>query len=145
ILQGATWDGRPIEQVGAGFNKQLLTDILRTRYGFRGLILTDWAITNDCGPRCREGAPTGERPSFADVGMPWGVEDVPMRDRFVKAVQAGVDQFGGTEQASMLVDAVHYGTLTEARLDTSVARILTQKFALGLFENPYVDTAAASR
>ena len=145
ILQGATWDGRPIEQVGAGFNKQLLTDILRTRYGFRGLILTDWAITNDCGPRCREGAPTGERPSFADVGMPWGVEDIPMRERFVKALHAGVDQFGGTERTDLLVEAVRAGELSEARIDSSVVRVLAQKFALGLFEDPYVDTAVAAR
>jgi beta-glucosidase len=145
ILQGATWNGKPIEQVGAGFNRQLLTDILRKRYGYRGLVITDWAITNDCGPRCRQGAPAGERPSFADVGMPWGVEDIPMRDRFVKAVRAGVDQFGGTERTDLLVDAVRSGELTEARLDSSVARVLAQKFALGLFDNPYVDPAAAGR
>ncbi|NUQ20114.1 MAG: glycoside hydrolase family 3 protein [Gemmatimonadaceae bacterium] len=143
ILEGATWQGKPIEQVGAGFNRQLLTDILRGRYGFRGIVLTDWAITNDCNVKCREGAPAGTRPSFADIGMPWGVENLPMRARFVKAVQAGVDQFGGTERADMLIDAVRAGELTEARLDSSVQRILEQKFALGLFENPYVDAAAA--
>lgn len=145
ILEGATWRGKPIEQVGAGFNKQLLTEILRGQYGFRGLILTDWAITNDCTARCREGVPAGERPSFADVGMPWGVEQLPMRGRFVKAVNAGVDQFGGTERADLLVEAVRAGELSEARLDTSVARVLALKFALGLFENPYVDPAAAAR
>ena len=144
ILEGATWDGRPIEPVGAGYNRQLLTDMLRGRYGFRGIVLTDWAITWDCNVRCREGAPAGERPSFADVGMPWGVEDLSMRGRFVKAVQAGVDQFGGTERADMLVDAVRAGELTEAQLDSSVVRVLTQKFALGIFENPYVDVDAAS-
>ena len=68
--------------------------------------------------------------------MPWGVEDLPMRARFVKAVQAGVDQFGGTESANMLVEAVRAGELTEARLDSRSQRILVQKFALGLFENP---------
>jgi beta-glucosidase len=145
ILQGATWDGRPIEQVGAGFNKQLLTDVLRTRFGYRGVVLTDWAVTNDCGARCREGAPMGERPSFNDLGMPWGVEDLPMRARFVKAVLAGVDQFGGSERTDLLVDAVRAGELTEARLASSVVRVLSQKFALGLFEDPYVDTAAATR
>jgi beta-glucosidase len=97
ILEGATWDGRPIEPVGAGFNRRVLTEMLRDRYGFRGVILTDWAVTEDCNARCREGVPAGERPTFADVGMPWGVEELPMRARFVKAVQAGVDQFGGTE------------------------------------------------
>ena len=145
ILEGAAWDGRPIEPVGAGFNRQLLTDILRRKYGFRGFILTDWAITNDCTARCRDGVPAGERPSFADVGMPWGVEDLAERARFAKAVQAGVDQFGGTERASMLVEAVKAGELTEARLDTSAHRVLVRKFALGLFENPFVDPGDATR
>lgn len=145
ILQGATWNGRPIEQVGAGFNRQLLTDMLRDRYGFKGIVLTDWAITNDCTARCREGAPAGQRPSFGDVGMPWGVEDLPMQERFVKAIRAGVDQFGGTERADALVAAVRAGEIPEARLDSSVQRILAQKFALGLFEDPYVDPAAAAR
>jgi len=144
MLEHATWDGKPIEQVGAGFNRQLLTDMLRDRYGFRGVILTDWAITWDCKERCKNGAPAGERPSFADLGMPWGVEELSMRARFVKAVQAGVDEFGGTERADMLVDAVHAGELTEARLDSSVVRILTQKFAQGLFEHPFVSPDSAA-
>jgi len=145
ILDNATWAGQPIEAVGAGYNRQLLTDMLRGRYGFRGVVVTDWSITSDCPERCRNGVPAGERPTFADLGMPWGVESLSMRARFVKAVLAGVDQFGGTERADLLVEAVHAGELSEARLDSSVVRVLTQKFALGLFENPYVDTAAAAR
>jgi beta-glucosidase len=144
ILEGATWNGQPIEPVGAAFNRQILTEMLRGQYGFQGVIVTDWAITNDCNARCRAGAPTGERPTFADVGMPWGVEELPMRGRFVKAVQAGVDQFGGTEHAELLVGAVRAGELSEARLDSSVVRVLTQKFALGLFEDPYVEPEAAT-
>ncbi|HEV2670148.1 MAG TPA: glycoside hydrolase family 3 N-terminal domain-containing protein [Gemmatimonadales bacterium] len=145
ILQGATWNGQRIEQVGAGYNRQLLTDMLRGAYGFRGIVLTDWAITGDCNERCVNGAPAGERPSFADVGMPWGVENLTMRGRFVKAVGAGVDEFGGTERADMLVEAVRRGELTEEQLDSSVVRILTQKFAQGLFEHPFVDPAAAEQ
>ena len=145
ILRGATVDGRPLEPVGAGFSRQLLTDLLRDRYHFQGVILTDWAITNDCNERCLNGAPRGERPSFADIGMPWGVESLSHAERFVKAVEAGVDQFGGTEEAPVLAQAVRAGKLTEARLDESVLRIMEQKFRLGLFENPYVDPAAATR
>ena len=145
ILDGASWNGQAVEPVGAGFNRGLLTDILRGRYGYRGVIITDWAITNDCNARCRDGAPAGERPSFADVAMPWGVDSLPMRARFVKAVRAGVDQFGGTERADLLVQAVRAGELTEARLDTSAMRVLAQKFALGLFDRPFVEPAEAQK
>ena len=145
ILDGATWRGKPVEPVGAGFNRGLLTDVLRGEFGFRGLVITDWAVTNDCSATCRDGMPAGERPSFANVAMPWGVDQLPKRARFVKAVTAGVDQFGGTEDAAMLVDAVRAGELAEARLDESVRRVMSLKFAQGLFENPYVDAAGASR
>ena len=145
ILEGGTLDGRPLEQVGAGFSAQLLTGLLRNREGFRGVVLTDWRITDDCSSICRDGVPAGERPSWAHVAMPWGVEDAPKRERFVRAVKAGVDQFGGTEESAILVEAVRAGEITEGRLDESVSRILIQKFQLGLFENPYVDSAAAGR
>lgn len=145
ILQGATWEKQHIEEVGAAFNRQLLTAALRDRYGFKGVVITDWGVTADCTERCQKGAPPGERPTFDDLAMPWGVEHLTMRARFVKAVQAGVDQFGGTERADMIVEAVRAGELSEARLDSSVVRVMRLKFALGLFEDPYVDADAASR
>ena len=145
ILEGATVDGRPLEQVGAGFNRQLLTDLLRNRYGFDGVIVTDWAVTNDCGETCRNGVPTGERPTFAMVAMPWGVETLSKADRFAKAVNAGVDQFGGTEEAQFLVQAVRARKITQQRIDQSANRIARTKFRLGLFENPYVDASNAER
>jgi beta-glucosidase len=145
ILDGATWHGRSIEPVGAAFNHTLLSDVLRGEFGFRGLIVSDWAITNDCTSRCRDGVAAGERPSFADVGMPWGMEDVPKRAPFVKAVAAGVDQFGGTEEAAMIVEAVRAGEIAETRLNASVQRVMALKFSLGLFENPYVDAERAGR
>lgn len=145
ILQGMTLGGAPLEPVGAAYNRQLVTDLLRTRHRYDGVVLTDWAITNDCNARCVEGVPAGQRPSFADLGMPWGVEALTKPQRFAKAVQAGVDQFGGTEEAGALMAAVRAGLVREARLDSSVVRLMTQKFRLGLFENPYVDTAAAGR
>jgi beta-glucosidase len=143
ILEGATVNGRPLEQVGAGFNRQLLTGLLRDRYKFDGVILTDWAVTNDCAETCRNGVPAGERPTFAMVAMPWGVENLSKEDRFAKAVNAGVDQFGGTEEAQFLVDAVKSGKITRQRIDESANRIAQTKFRLGLFENPYADTTRA--
>ena len=145
ILQGATLNGRPIEQVGAGFNQQLLGDLLRKRYGFDGIILTDWAITNDCGEACQKGAPAGTRPSFADLGMPWGVETMSKADRFAKAINAGVDQFGGVEESQYVVEAVRAGKVDERRVNESAYRVAIQKFRQGLFENPYVDPSQAAQ
>ncbi|OJH37584.1 glycoside hydrolase family 3 protein [Cystobacter ferrugineus] len=143
ILQGVTLNGQPLEQVGAGFNKQLLTELLRGRYGFDGVILSDWAITNDCDEACRHGAPPGQTPSFVGFGTPWGVEHLSKVERFAKSVNAGMDQFGGVDDSDALVEAVNAGLVTEARLDESVYRILLQKFQQGLFENPYVDVERA--
>jgi beta-glucosidase len=77
--------------------------------------------------------------------MPWGVEELSKVDRFAKAVNAGVDQFGGTEESQFVVQGVRSGKITESRLNESAYRIALQKFKQGLFENPYVDTVAAGR
>ena len=139
-------DGLVLDSVGAGYSKALLTDLLRTRKGFKGVTLSDWAITNDCVGPCLDGAPPGVPPFafFPQFGTPWGVEALSRRARFVKAVLAGMDQFGGTEESHFLVEAVNAGELTSARLDESVTRILLQKFQQGLFENPYVDEVQAA-
>ena len=136
-----TYDGINFEQVGAGFSKQMLTDLLRTKMGFKGVVLSDWAITEDCNSICTNGAATGTAPSFANFGTPWGVEGLTKAQRYVKAVNAGMDQFGGVTDTSHLIAAVTAGTLTEARLGESAYRVMLQKFQQGLFENPYVDSA----
>lgn len=143
ILQGASWQGRAIEAVGAGFNHFLLTDLLRGQYRFNGIILSDWLITSDCNQVCEQGAPAGEKP--VPEGMPWGMENATVQQRFVKAVQAGVDQFGGVTDSAVIVAAVQQGQLSQARINTSVEKLLTQKFALGLFEQPYVDAPRAAQ
>jgi len=141
ILLDVSLDGQPLEAVGANFNRQLLTDLLRKEHGFRGLVLSDWAITRDCDAACMTGTPPQTR---TDIGMPWGVEKLSKLERYAKAVNAGVDQFGGVTDTDILVDAVKSGLVSEARIDASVLRILDLKFRLGLFENPFVDPNRAA-
>ena len=136
--------GITLEQVAAGFSKTMLTDLLRGKYGFEGVILSDWGITSDCDANCRNGTPPGVAPSFIGFGTPWGVEDATKAERYVKAVTAGMDQFGGVTEAPYLTQAVQRGQLTEARINASARRILIQKFKQGLFEHPFVDAAKAS-
>jgi beta-glucosidase len=143
ILRNVSLDGNPLEQVGAGFSRQLLTEELRGHYKFSGVIVSDWAITNDCSDPCVDGSPPGQSPSPAYIGMPWGVENLTREERFIKGVNAGLDQFGGVEDSRILVEAVRSGKLTEARLEESAYRIMLQKFQQGLFENPYVEATEA--
>lgn len=141
ILTTLEIDGKRIEPVAAGYSTELLTGLLRGQHGFGGLILSDWGITNDCDQSCVTGTPPQTARSIATN---WGVEALSKPERFAKGVNAGLDQFGGTAEAQHLVAAVEAGLATEERIDASVLRILEQKFALGLFEKPFVDPVRAA-
>lgn len=114
--------GTEYEEVGFGFNKSVITGLLREQLGFEGIVLAEW---------------------FSLTGMPWGVEHLTFKERLLKAIDAGVDQFGGEYHSDVLVDLVKAGEVTEARVDTSVRRLLQEKFELGLFDTPFVDAEQA--
>lgn len=142
ILEGVKLDGKPLPPVAAGYSKPLLTDLLRGTYGYRGIVISDWAITKDCPVECR--TPTADKPQTAPtIAMPWGVEELSQSDRFAKGVEAGLDQFGGVEDPTALLAAAREGKVSEARIHESVRRILLLKFELGLFDDPYVDPERA--
>ena len=106
------------ENVAMGFNKEILTDLLRVELGFSGVVCTDWGIV---------------------ASRAWGVEDLSVRERYKKSIDAGVDQYGGENDPEHIVSLVQSGELTAERIDESVRRILINKFDLGLFEQAMVD------
>ncbi|RXZ68062.1 glycoside hydrolase family 3 protein [Agromyces albus] len=115
--------GTEYEEVGFSFNKGIVTGLLREKLGFDGIVCTDWGILSR---------------TF------WGVEHLSVEERMVKALDAGVDQFGGDSEPSILVKLVNSGAVAEARLDVSVRRLLREKFELGLFDDArFVDVDAA--
>lgn len=123
--------GQPIgvteEEVAFGFNKEIVTDMLRDSLGFKGVVCTDWALIYD----------NPAKPASA-----WGVEDLSPKERVKKVIDAGVDMFGGESCANLVVDLVNAGSITEARIDASIRRILRDKFSIGLFDDPYVGEEA---
>jgi len=134
--------GQPAEAISPGYSRQLLQGLLRRELGYRGLILSDWAITRDCPQRCQ--APTAEAPQRPqEIATPWGVEALTVQQRYVAGLAAGLDQFGGTDEVGPLLDAVAAGEIAPGRLDESVIRVLLPKFRMGLFENPYADPQMA--
>ncbi|MEG3765285.1 glycoside hydrolase family 3 protein [Alteromonas sp. 14N.309.X.WAT.G.H12] len=144
ILQNLVYQGHPIEQVGAGYSRYLLTDLLRGEYQYDGVILSDWAITLDCNDACKYGEANGQRQEIKDLSTAWGVTELSPQQRYAKALYAGIDQFGGVEEPQPLMNAVKSGLVSEARIDESVYRVMLQKFELGLFENPFVDVERAA-
>jgi beta-glucosidase-like glycosyl hydrolase len=129
---GLVVDGEAVEEVGFAFNRQIVTDLLRHRLGFDGVVVSDWELVNDNW--------------VGDQVLParaWGVEHLDARGRVQLVVDAGVDQFGGEECVQVLLDLVASGQVSESRIDESARRLLTVKFQLGLFDDPYVDEQAA--
>jgi beta-glucosidase len=126
--------GTQYEEVGFGFNKGVITGLLRGKYGFDGVVCADWGLLTDAEIR---GLPFPARA--------WGVEHLSRPERARKALDAGLDQFGGEQCPEVIVELVRGGQVAEARIDESVRRLLRDKFRLGLFDNPYVDPDAAER
>ena len=121
--------GQTDEDVAMAYNKAIITDLLRKKYQFDGVVCTDWGLITDV-----QMGPTVTWPARA-----WGVEHLNEADRVLKILEAGCDQFGGESRPELVLQLVEAGKLTEERIDVSVKRLLRQKFALGLFDNPFVD------
>jgi beta-glucosidase len=126
--------GQTSEDVGFGYNKEIITGLLRNKYHFDGIVCTDWALVSDL-----KMAGMIFKPASAH-----GVESLTPLQRVIKILDAGCDMFGGEALPELVVEAVQSGAVSEARLDESVRRVLREKFKLGLFDNPYVSEAGLS-
>jgi beta-glucosidase len=121
MLGYQTMDGVPIT-----VNEWLLDEVLRGEWGYTGTLITDWD----------------------NVGrMVWEQKVQPDHTHAAAAaVKAGNDMVMTTPQFfEGALDAVARGLLAEKELDAAVARILTLKFELGLFEDPRRPDAARQR
>ena len=126
--------GTEYEEVGFGLNKGIITDLLRDKLGFEGIVCTDWGLV------------TGA--NILGQDMParcWGAEHLSEEQLVQKILEAGCDQFGGESAPHHIVKLVRDGKVPESRIDISVRRLLKEKFTLGLFDNPFVDVDAAVR
>ena len=110
--------GQTNEEVAMAFNDYIISDLLRNDLGYDGVICSDWGII---------------------TGRHWGVGDLSIEERYKKSLQAGIDQYGGENNPSYILNLVENNNVSEQRINESVRKILVNKFELGLFDNPYVD------
>ncbi|MGB3732066.1 glycoside hydrolase family 3 N-terminal domain-containing protein [Microbacterium sp.] len=120
MLGYQTTDGVPIT-----VNDWLLSDVLRGEWGYTGTLITDW---DNVGRMVWE---QRVQPDFAHAAA--------------AAVKAGNDMVMTTPQFfEGALEAVSRGMLDSSDFDAAVARILTLKFELGLFENPRLPEAGVA-
>ncbi|MDX2676667.1 glycoside hydrolase family 3 N-terminal domain-containing protein [Streptomyces sp. NY05-11A] len=113
----ADWDGVP-----AAADPRVFRTMLRDQLGFNGTVVSDWLSIENLVTHHRAARDAREA---GVLGMRAGI-DVEMPEPF---------GYGDS-----LIEAVRDGEIPETTVDESVLRVLTHKFALGLFENPYVET-----
>jgi beta-glucosidase len=128
--------GMPIgtehEEVGFAFSRGIITDLLQEQLGFRGIVCSDWGLVTDA--------------VIIGQDMParaWGVEHLDRLGRVQRLLDAGVDQLGGEQCPELVVELVESGRVPESRVDHSVRKLLLEKLALGLFDQPFLELATA--
>ena len=113
-----SWEGVP-----CSCNDRLLTEILRDEWGFEGFVVSDYGGV--------EGVSTGHKL----VDTTWKAQAL--------CLKAGLDVNLPSSSYDQLKNAYDAGWITEEDLDRAVLRVLTAKFAIGLMDEPFVDSAAA--
>jgi beta-glucosidase len=112
-------DGEPVAA-----SRALLTDLLRGELGFEGTVVADYFAVM----QLHQHHHTAADPAAAGV----------------QALEAGLDiELPALDCYQHLPAEVAAGRIALARIEESCARVLAQKFQLGLFEDPYVDAEAA--
>ncbi len=123
MVNSAEINGVPVHA-----NKHILTDILRTELGFRGLVVSDWEDIKKMVTQHGVAATEKEATRIS--------------------VMAGIDMSMVPSSYSFsdnLMALVKEGAVPMARIDEAVRRVLYLKFELGLFESPMPDAAAKSK
>ena len=123
------------ENVGFSYNKEIVTDLLKDEMGYKGIVCTDWNIIDPIKALGLTIMPAKDH----------GVEELSTKEKYKKALDAGVDQFGGEHDPFSIYQLVFEGSVPEEQINKSVKKLLIQKFKLGLFDNPYVDEENAKK
>lgn len=105
-------------------NKKLLTDVLRKKWGFKGIVVSDWFAIEQL------------------IDIHFIAKDEEEAGKI--ALNAGVDiDLPKRRSYNTLSKQVKSGEVDEYLIDQAVRRLLKMKFQLGLFEDPYVNPALA--
>lgn len=124
------------QNVGNSYNEYIIKDLLIGKYGYQGVICTDWGVIDDMTPQVG---------MFVLGGKCHGVENLSIPERVLRMMKNGVNQFGDLDSRKYVEQAYALGCEQDGReamdeiLKLSAYKLLLNLFRLGLFENPYLD------
>ena len=110
-------------------NKYLLTDVLKGEMGFKGFLISDWAAIDQLGPNYKNDIEQSINAGLDMIMIPAGPGEGHNYAEFI----------------ADLKDLVATGKVPQARIDDAVRRILTVKFQMGVFENPWTDSSLTTK
>ena len=114
-----------IDGIPSHANKWLLDEVLRREWGYKGSVVSDYFAIKELNTRHKM----------------YGTDSAAAGRR---ALDAGVDmELPDADGWSTLAAMVKSGQVPQEQVDNAVRRILTMKFQMGLFENPYADARTA--
>lgn len=105
-----------VDGVPATGNKWLMTDVLRTQWGFDGFVVTDYTGISEMVDHGM-----GDLQAVATLALNAGIDMDMVSDAFVSTLKKSVEE----------------GKVSVASIDKACRRMLEAKYKLGLFENPY--------
>jgi beta-glucosidase len=110
-------------------NKHLLTDVLKGEMGFKGFLVSDWAAIDQLGRDYKTDIETSINAGLDMIMIPAGPGEGHNYAEFI----------------ADLKDLVNLRKISQSRVDDAVRRILTVKFQMGVFENPWTDPALTAK
>ena len=105
-----------VDGIPATGNRFLLTDVLRRRWGFGGMVVTDYTGINEMMSHGM-----GDLPAVSALALKAGVDMDMVGEGFLTTLRASLQQ----------------GKVTQAQIDNACRHVLEAKYKLGLFQNPY--------
>ena len=114
MVSYSSWNGQKMHG-----NKYLLTDVLKGELGFDGFLVSDWSGIDQL---------PGDYAGDIENSINAGLDMIMVPDKYIEFIQT-------------LTMLVNQGSIPISRINDAVKRILKIKFKLGLFENPYTNSA----
>ena len=123
VPKNVTYKGTTYDEIGMAFSDQIVNGLLRDELGFRGYVNSDTGVIND---------------------RAWGLEEATVPQRVAAAINSGTDTLSGFRDVQTIVGLLESGLVTDDRVTLAAERLVEPLFRMGLFEDPYVDEAAAT-